>query len=268
MPYVNTIQQRIDVGGVTLAVTRVGEGPALILLHGIGSSGQSWLPVQDELARAFQLVIPDLRGHGASDKPASGYLIEDYVRDLGGLLDALALERFAIVGHSLGALIALAWATRNPSRAQALVLEDPPLRPGNPGTFDHWIALASSPVEEVAARYHADFPHWSAEDCLRRARIITSTAIPVFSELRDAVATSGPADWIGQFQAIETPILFLHGDLAAGGVVAQEDADRFAAAVPHATVRRIAGGSHSLHREHTARFLAETLAFLHAHGVD
>src|SRR5688572_5920680 len=123
-------ERTIAAGDVEIAVTEFPNPgrPPVVLLHGIGSRGQSWWPVIDPLAARFHLYQLDLRGHGASGKPSSGYLVEHYAADLDAALDVLALEEPRIVGHSLGALAALVWASERPAQAAALVIEDPSLR--------------------------------------------------------------------------------------------------------------------------------------------
>jgi pimeloyl-ACP methyl ester carboxylesterase len=263
-PVTVAIDRRTTVGSLSLAVTEYGTGgPPLLLLHGIGSRGVSWWPVVDALAGHFTLIVPDLRGHGDSDKPVSGYLPHHYAADLNALLDALDLARPAIVGHSLGGVVAMSWAQGHPDRATRIVLEDVALRIDTRSAplFDEWMALAGLPVDDVAASYRNRYPDWSDEDCRRRAVSITSTAPAVFAEMRDrAIAESG-ADLIAPLAAIRTPVLHIRGDRETGGMVDPADAARFATTVPNARLAHIPGGSHSLHRDQTAAFLSAVVPF-------
>src|SRR5262245_20172888 len=107
-PITPVTQHRVSVGEFALSVAEYGTtGPSLVLVHGIGSRGVSWWPVIDALAADFRLFVPDLRGHGESDKPPNGYLPTDYARDLAALIDALGLDHPSIVGHSLGGIVTL-----------------------------------------------------------------------------------------------------------------------------------------------------------------
>jgi len=192
-----TRTRRVKSGAITLNVSEFGEsGPRLILLHGIGSRGISWLPVIDQLTEEHQLIVPDLRGHGASDKPAAGYLTPDYAVDLGGLIDAYGIDRPLIIGHSLGGMIAWRWASENPDRAAKIVIEDSPLRGGSSrlSMFDDWIELSAMTPGEAAARYHRDHPDWSLEDCEWRGVSITLTTPAVFTEMRALQASYGDQD--------------------------------------------------------------------------
>ena len=258
----------VAAGTVTLAVTEyAGDGPPLVLLHGIGSNNTTWWPVIDALAQRFRVIAPDWRGHGASGRPDTGYLIEDYATDLAGLLPAFGLEHPLVMGHSLGGMVALQWASTHPDSARKLVIEDSPLRRHHDvaGLFDGWIALASQPVELTIAHYAREYPHWTPAECRRRAETIQSAHLGVFTELRDRNLADDGADRIAPLAPIDVPTLLVHGDVETGGMVLQEDADRFGCTAPNAIVRRIVGGSHSLHRDQTAAFLDAVVPFLLEH---
>ena len=262
----------IATGGPTLAVTEYGgDGPPLVLLHGIGSRGVSWWPVVDRLAARFRLVVPDLRGHGASAKPPTGYLLPDYASDLAALLEAFDLERPLLLGHSLGGLVALAWAAANPHRAAAIALEDTALRsqPETLAAFDGWLALSAMPLAEATAYFRREHPDWSEADCRRRAESITGTARGVFAELRaDSAANLAAAhDRLAPLAAIRSPVLLIHGDPTAGSMVAPADAARLAATLPNARLVRIPGAGHGIHRDRPDDFLAAVVPFLEAARV-
>jgi N-formylmaleamate deformylase len=266
-PITPSAVSHIQAGSATLAVTFYeGDGKPLVLLHGIGSSGTTWWPVIDDLAKRFRLIVPDWRGHGGSEKPTSGYLIQDYASDLAGLLDALDLERPMIMGHSLGGMITLQWASKHPNGAGRLVIEETPLRrhPNVVEVFDGWIMLATQPVEQTAAYYSREYPHWTPEECRRRAEKITSTNLAVFTELRDRNLRDEVPDWFGPMTTIGAPTLLVYGELEAGGMVSVEDAARFEQTVPNSIVCKILGGSHSLHRDNVEEFLAIVVPFLTA----
>ncbi|MBW3634317.1 MAG: alpha/beta hydrolase [Chloroflexi bacterium] len=265
----------ITTGGVDVALTEfpLSGRPPVVLLHGLGSRGQSWWPVIDALAERFHLYQVDLRGHGASGKPANGYRIEDYATDLGAVIDALDLESPRIVGHSLGALVTLFWASERPARAAALVVEDPSLRtpPNILEAFDGWQQLAALTPAEAAAWYHQQYPDWSDEDCLRRAETITSTVPGVFAELRaearEALA-NGTTDRTHILAAVQSPALLVHGNSELGSMVAPEDVERFVQIMPRGRAMAIPDAGHSLHRDATDAFLAAVIPFLEGEGWD
>ena len=236
----------------------------MILLHGIGSSGMSWLPVMTNLAEDARLVIPDLRGHGQSGHPESGYMLDDYADDLERIVAHFELERPILIGHSLGGLTAVTWAKRHPDTALAIVLEDMPLSggPERSPLLEEWAELAAMPVEEIVEHYRLNYPGWSEEDSIRRAHMLTATQQAVFLEMRRHAMTGTGIDYLAGLAAIQSPITLLHGDIDAGGLVPEEGAARFATLGPNFTAVRIPGGSHALHRDTNEAFLRETRAFL------
>lgn len=110
------------VNGIDLHVTEAGEGPALLLLHGVTAAASMHLDLVEGWAAAgFHVVAPDLRGHGRSTRPPA-YSMDDHVADLVGLLDGLQLPSAAVVGISMGSYLAQALALAHPDRVDALVL--------------------------------------------------------------------------------------------------------------------------------------------------
>lgn len=115
-----------DSGGVKIVYAVQGKGEPVVLLHGwLSSAGVNWgLPgIADHLARDFQVIAPDSRGHGLSDKPTKeeAYgpeLVEDVVR----LLDHLKVEKAHIVGYSMGGIVAAKFAAKHPDRARSVTL--------------------------------------------------------------------------------------------------------------------------------------------------
>src|SRR5215207_511863 len=268
-------ERTIPSGEVEIAVTEFPNPgrPPVVLLHGVGSRGQSWWPVIDPLAAQFHLYQLDLRGHGASGKPSAGYQMEHYAADLDAALAALDLEEPRIMGHSLGALVTLFWVSERPARAAALVIEDPSLRVPKDivEAFDGWQQLAALTPVEAAAWYRQQYPDWSDEDCLRRAETITSTAPGVFAELRaearEALA-NGTTDRTHILAAVQSPALLLHGSSELGSMVAPEDAQRFNQIMPRGRAMAIPDAGHNLHRDATGAFLAAVMPFLEGEGWD
>jgi pimeloyl-ACP methyl ester carboxylesterase len=99
-----------------------GEGPVLLLLHGIANSSVTWEPVASRLGRHFTLVAPDLLGHGASSTPRGDYSLGAHATGIRDILTALGHEHVTVVGHSLGGGIAMQFAYQFPERCERLVL--------------------------------------------------------------------------------------------------------------------------------------------------
>jgi pimeloyl-ACP methyl ester carboxylesterase len=99
-----------------------GSGPALLLLHGITNSSETWERVAPRLSRRFTLIAPDLLGHGASATPRGDYSLGAHASAVRDVLTALARDRVTVIGHSLGGGIAMQFAYQFPERCERLVL--------------------------------------------------------------------------------------------------------------------------------------------------
>lgn len=98
-----------------------GDGPAVILIHGVGLNADVWAPQMDALAAAHRVIAYDTLGHGRSALPPEHATLDDYVSQLAQLMDALDLPGASLVGHSMGAMIAIAAALRQPGRTERLI---------------------------------------------------------------------------------------------------------------------------------------------------
>jgi pimeloyl-ACP methyl ester carboxylesterase len=109
-----------------LAVDDAGSGPPVVFLHSLAGNTRQWTAQLEHVRKTRRGVAIDLRGHGRSEPPADGeYRIESQVSDVDAVVDALGLERFAVVGHSFGAGVALEYAAARPARVTHLVVADP-----------------------------------------------------------------------------------------------------------------------------------------------
>ncbi|MGE8175054.1 alpha/beta fold hydrolase [Pseudomonas fluorescens] len=145
--------QDIPVEGVTLHVRVGGKGPAVVLLHGFGDTGDMWAPLAADLARDHTVVVPDLRGMGLSSIPDSGYDKKTQAGDIRAVLAALGIEHSVVIGHDIGTMVAYAYAARYPQRTDRLVVMDAPV-PGIPP----WNEIVRSPM-----LWHFDFGGPDAE---------------------------------------------------------------------------------------------------------
>lgn len=115
----------MQLDGVTLAYQQMGEGPDLVFVHGLAASRAFWfLQYALPLSKHFRITLFDLRGHGYSSMPASGYEAITAATDLAGLLDHLGIVRCLLVGHSYGGGVALEFAGLHPQRVDKLVVLD------------------------------------------------------------------------------------------------------------------------------------------------
>jgi haloacetate dehalogenase len=111
------------------------DGEPVLLLHGLADHALVWLAVGDQLAKSHHPVAVDMRGHGDSSKPDSGYDFDTVMNDLMQLMDHLGWSAAHIIGHSWSGKVATYWATRQPERFLSMVLVDPIFVYGMPGIF-------------------------------------------------------------------------------------------------------------------------------------
>ncbi|WP_166220581.1 alpha/beta fold hydrolase [Pseudomonas atagonensis] len=137
----------IAVEGATMHVRVGGKGPAVVLLHGFGDTGDMWAPLAADLARDHTVVVPDLRGMGLSSIPAGGYDKKNQAADIRAVLNSLKIEHSVVVGHDIGTMVAFAYAARYPERTDRLIVMDAPV----PG-ITPWNDIVRSPM-----LWHFDF---------------------------------------------------------------------------------------------------------------
>jgi pimeloyl-ACP methyl ester carboxylesterase len=119
--------QEIGLSGVTLHVRVGGQGPAVMLLHGYGETGDMWAPLAAELSRDHTVIVPDLRGMGLSSRPERGYDKKTQGHDVAGVLDALKIDAVDLVTHDIGNMVGYAFAAQYPRRVTRFVIMDAPL---------------------------------------------------------------------------------------------------------------------------------------------
>ena len=119
--------QDIVTNSVTIHTRMGGAGPAVMLLHGYGETGDMWVPLAVDLARDHTVIVPDLRGLGRSSKPPSGFDKKTQAGDVAGVLAALRIAQIDLVTHDIGNMVGFAFAAQHPERVKRLVLIDAPL---------------------------------------------------------------------------------------------------------------------------------------------
>jgi pimeloyl-ACP methyl ester carboxylesterase len=133
--------KEIAANGAMLHVRIGGSGPAIVLIHGFGESGDMWAPLAANLVRNHTVIVPDLRGMGRSSKPAGGFAKMNQATDIAALMDALKVARSDVVAHDIGNMVAFAFAEKYPGRVTKLIVIDAPI----PG-IGPWDEIAKSPA--------------------------------------------------------------------------------------------------------------------------
>jgi pimeloyl-ACP methyl ester carboxylesterase len=133
--------EEVQTNGTSLHVRIGGHGPAVVMLHGFGDTGDMWAPAATELAKSHTVVVPDLRGMGLSAHPDTGYTKKNQAVDIAGVMDHLKIANFALVTHDIGNMVGYALAAQYPTRITKWVVIDAPL----PGIGD-WDRIRLSPL--------------------------------------------------------------------------------------------------------------------------
>ena len=133
--------QKIKTNGATIYVRAGGKGPAVVLLHGFGGTGDMWAPLAKVLIRDHTVIVPDLRGMGYSSYPDAGYDKKTQATDIATVLDKLNVQQTALVTHDIGNMVGYALAAQYPDRISKWVVIDAPL----PG-IGPWDEILKSPM--------------------------------------------------------------------------------------------------------------------------
>ncbi|HXO42107.1 MAG TPA: alpha/beta hydrolase [Thermoanaerobaculia bacterium] len=133
--------ETISTNGTRIFVRVGGHGPAVVLLHGYGETGDMWAPLAAKLAHDHTVIVPDLRGMGLSSHPAGGYDKKTQAADVAGVLDALKVDKVEVVTHDIGNMVGYAFAAEQPARVTKFALLDAPL----PGVGP-WDEILKSPL--------------------------------------------------------------------------------------------------------------------------
>lgn len=252
-----------------LAWTEAGEGPPLVLLHGLFGAGQNWGAIRAALAPRFRVLTPDLRNHGASPR-AMPMSYEAMAEDVAETLDAAGLARAAVLGHSMGGKVAMTLALCHPERVARLVVADiAPVR-YPPALRGHVAALQAIPLRPGLTRREADAMLARAiPEAGIRAFLLQSlrfeTDPPAWRLGLDEIAAAMPG--IEDFSApagarYDGPVLVLGGERS--GYIRPEHHAAFRALFPRASFATVPGAGHWLHAENPAGFLALLEPFLAA----
>jgi pimeloyl-ACP methyl ester carboxylesterase len=260
--------------GIRLHYTRTGGAkPPLLLAHGVTDDGLCWSRVAEALAPRYDVVMLDARGHGRSAAPEQEYSLAAQAADAAGAIAALGLTRPAILGHSLGAAMALVLAGTYPDLPGAILLEDPPA---------WWTAWSTSPEADerhaamraraaevktlardaLIADQRANNPDWSDDELETWADAKQRFSPGVLDILDPRFPTE--IDWPTLLPRIECPTLLLTGDPSRGAIVTTASAAALRALVPQLEIVHFPEAGHSIHRDQFERFLDAVRAFLAA----
>lgn len=252
--------------GLTLSYAEQGpgSGPALVLLPGPTDSWRSYESVLRVISRSVRTIAISQRGHGDSDKPVTGYRVEDFARDVVPMLDALGIERAVLAGHSGSCMVVRRVAIDRPDRVAGLVLEASPttLR-GHPGleAFVESVVLAlEDPISPDFARSFVVDTSWDevgAEVIDGLVGELLKVPAHVWQETLVGLLNY---DDLGELHRITAPTMLIWGD--ADGLVGREMQDHLAELIPGAELLAYSGIGHTPRWEDPSRFAADVAGFV------
>lgn len=267
----------IHVHGLTFHVEDQGDGPCLLLLHGFTGSAATWEPHAARYRKRYRTVAVDLIGHGLTDAPRdpARYRMGRCIDDLQALLDALGVERTAVLGYSMGGRVALHLASAHPERLWALVLEsaspgiDDPEERARRRQADEALAaeLESHGIESFVAKWEA-LPLWATQarlpqevrDRVRRQRL-QNRAHGLAGSLR-GMGAGAMEPLYARLPHLTMPTLVIAGQRDEKYVRLGE---QMARAMPRAELAIVPGAGHNVHLEEPDTFDSLVLNFLARH---
>ena len=265
-------EEDVFVDGVRLHYYRTGHGDKrpMVLVHGFSDSGLCWSRTAHDLEAEYDVVMPDMRGHGLSARMRPGDDV-DMAADLAGLIRGLGLKRPIVGGHSMGAAVAYHTGLRFPELAGALVLEDPPWWLSPPfqptGQSDEnpmsvWAkSLAGQTRDELLAQYRAEQPHWPEATVGLMAESKKQLDQGIIDTLVAKLNSEG-SDWLTTMQNITQPVLLLTANPELGAIVTPEVQARVRELNPRVTVVNVPDVGHLVRYDNYPAFMDALRAFL------
>lgn len=270
-----------------LAQQQLGSGPEVLLVHGLATNRAFWfLNLAMDLARDHRVTIYDLRGHGYSERPASGYTVGDHADDLLRLMDELGLQSAAVVGHSFGGGVAMEAVLKAPTRFRQLALMDTRVQRLQPSMRLADVQPLTAFQQEISARSGIDwlqetevgfrFLEAAARQKLAGYEPQSKDEFTPFGEGRGALKAARqwlalidetslardfpvPGAPVSHYGALSLPLLLMYAEHSG----AMASAAQLAALLPQARLQRVAGAGHFFpmtHPQPVARAVRELLA--------
>jgi pimeloyl-ACP methyl ester carboxylesterase len=245
-----------------------GDGPPLMMVHGIGARHKTWKGLIDYLRSDFQCISFDLRGHGESPVPPTPYTLDDLVKDVEALRAKLCIDRMHVIGHSLGGMIGPAYARAHPERVMSLGLLSTAAgrtEEDSAKVMDVVTAMEERGIVEVletlVARWFTDDFIANRPDAIQaRLRQVRETPAEVFLSVFHIYAETEMAPWLHEVTA---PSLVLTGELDGG---CNPRLNRFIAdTLPDAELVIMEGLRHAILLEASERVAEHVRAFLMRH---
>ncbi len=253
--------------GLTLSCRDQGvaSGPAVLLLPGPTDSWRSYQPVLDLLPHEIRAVSISQRGHGESDKPDTGYSVEDFAADVIPLLDALGIERAVLAGHSGSSLVARRVALDHPDRVAGLILEASPTTLRDDARLRGFIdSVVSNLDDPIGPDFGRSFVAQTSSENVAPGlvELLLRELLKVPAHVwKETFAGLLRYDDMAELPLVEPPTLLVWGDDDA--LVSRHMQDHLAHALPDAHLLVYRGVGHTPRWEDPVRFSSDLVTFTH-----
>jgi N-formylmaleamate deformylase len=258
------IRRSVRANGIEQSWLEYGSaaGPKLIIIPGITSPAITWDATSRRLAGTFHVLALDVRGRGESGHPQTGYTLADYSADVAGIIEQLGIGAPAILGHSMGARIAVAFAHEHPGLRGPVVVVDPPLT--GPGRAPLPLPLSFYLDRIRAARQArgvADmerfYPGWAPELVQRQMAALASCSEAAIIETYTGFHDE---DFYERWRHVAPPVLFVRG--ADSPMVKIDMVDELRNANPGAQMHTVPGAGHMVQWDNEDDFVAACTGFV------
>jgi pimeloyl-ACP methyl ester carboxylesterase len=253
-------------GGPTLSYAEQGDrsGPVLVLLPGPTDSWRSYEPVLEAISLSIRTIAVSQRGHGDSDKPVTGYRVEDFAADAVALFDALGVERAVLAGHSGSCLVVRRVAIDRPERVAGLVLEaSPTTLHGNSGLEAFVESVVSRLEDPIDPEFARSFVVDTSSDGVGHQvldRLVGELLKVPARVWRETFSALLNYDDQGELGHIAAPTMLIWGD--ADGLVGRDMQEQLAKRIPGGELHVYSGVGHTPRWEDASRFAADVGAFV------
>ena len=259
-------------GDVKIRYQRAGNGAPIILAHGFSDNGDCWKAFAEPLTAAYEVILIDARNHGQSDKPRqfNPHGAIDQANDVKELITQLGLIKPVVMGHSMGAQMAMHAAGLFPELLRAVVMEDPPMFPDVVPTAaeiaagkarrDSWIdSMKALSHEQLVLRCIAENPTWRAEELHHWAE-----SKHQFGFVNDPTPAR-TIHWQKLIPQIGVPALLIGSDSSKGSIVPATAAAEARTLSAHIEVALVRNVGHCIRREAPLQYSALVYEFLRRH---
>jgi len=251
--------------GVRLHYVEQGnaKGPTVILLHGYSDSWVSWGQVLPLIDKKYHVYVPDLRGHGESDRPASGYSFPDFAGDIIAFMDAKGIKKATIVGHSMGSFVAQHVATMAPERVEKLVLvgSAPAVSNGEVSQLQIEVNALTDPVPvKFVTQFQKSVVTRPIPDEFMDRVVQESMKLPA-RVWRDTMAGMLAKNSTVRLSKIKAPTLIIWGDRETV-FPKRADQELLRNGIPNARLKVYEGTGHCPNWEEPVRFVKDLLGFV------